>query len=35
MNLALIGGLVDGLGAAGMRAVLDPAPGRCCVVIAG
>jgi predicted ArsR family transcriptional regulator len=33
MNLALIGGLIDGLGVAGMRPVLEPGAGRCCVVI--
>lgn len=33
MNLALIDGLIEGLGAARSRAELDPAPGRCCVVI--
>ncbi|HET9894241.1 MAG TPA: helix-turn-helix domain-containing protein [Streptosporangiaceae bacterium] len=33
MNLALIGGLVEGLGLAGLRPVLDPQPGRCCVAI--
>jgi predicted ArsR family transcriptional regulator len=33
MNLALIGGLVDGLGLAGLRPELAPQPGRCCVVI--
>jgi predicted ArsR family transcriptional regulator len=33
MNLALIDGLVEGLGATRLRAVLDPQPGRCCVVI--
>ena len=33
MNLALIEGLVAGLGAGGMRPALDPGPGRCCVVI--
>ena len=33
MNLALIDGLVAGLGAAGMVPALDPGPGRCCVVI--
>jgi predicted ArsR family transcriptional regulator len=33
MNLALIEGLVAGLGAAGMVPALDPGPGRCCVVI--
>ena len=33
MNLALIGGLMDGLGLADMRPVLEPKAGRCCVVI--
>jgi predicted ArsR family transcriptional regulator len=33
MNLALIGGLLDGLGAEEVDAVLEPAPGRCCVAI--
>ncbi len=33
MNLALVQGLTDGLGAAGLRPVLDPQPGRCCVAI--
>jgi hypothetical protein len=33
MNLALIDGLIDGLGLAGLRPVLEPAAGRCCVVI--
>ena len=33
MNLALIEGLVAGLGAGGMRPALDPGPGRCCAVI--
>lgn len=33
MNLALIKGLVAGLGADGMRPALDPGPGRCCAVI--
>jgi len=33
MNLALIQGLVAGLGAGGLRPVLDPGPGHCCVVI--
>jgi predicted ArsR family transcriptional regulator len=32
MNLALLDGLLGGLGAAGV-ARLDPTPGRCCVVI--
>jgi predicted ArsR family transcriptional regulator len=33
MNLALIEGLVAGLGASGLRPALDPRPGQCCVVI--
>ena len=33
MNLALIEGLVAGLGANGLQPVLDPQPGHCCVVI--
>jgi predicted ArsR family transcriptional regulator len=33
MNLALIDGLVAGVGASGIRAALDPRQGRCCVVI--
>jgi predicted ArsR family transcriptional regulator len=33
MNLALIDGLIDGLGAAGLHPALDPQPGRCCVVV--
>jgi predicted ArsR family transcriptional regulator len=33
MNLALIEGLVAGLGADGVRPALDPRPGQCCVVI--
>ena len=33
MNLALIEGLVAGLGIGGMYPALDPRPGRCCVVI--
>src|SRR5215472_6290101 len=33
MSLALIEGLVTGLGAEGMRPELDPRPGQCCVVI--
>jgi len=32
MNLALMQGLVDGLPMSGIEAVLDPRPGRCCVV---
>ena len=35
MNLALVEGLVDGLGADGLRPVLDPQPGQCCVAIGG
>ena len=35
MNLALVEGLVDGLGADGWRPVLDPQPGHCCVAIGG
>jgi len=35
MNLALVDGLVDGLGAGGLRPVLDPQPGHCCVAIGG
>lgn len=33
MNLALIGGLIDGLGLAGLHPVLKPDAGRCCVMI--
>jgi predicted ArsR family transcriptional regulator len=33
MNLALIEGLLDGMGEPAGRAVMDPAPGRCCVAI--
>jgi hypothetical protein len=33
MNLALIGGLLAGLGTPGLDAVLEPGPGRCCVAI--
>jgi predicted ArsR family transcriptional regulator len=33
MNLALIDGLIDGLGAPAVHAYLDPGPGRCCVAI--
>src|SRR2546421_526940 len=35
MNLALVEGLVEGLGAGGSRPVLDPRPGHCCVSIGG
>lgn len=33
INLDLINGLLDALPAPGVRAVLDPAPGRCCVTL--
>jgi predicted ArsR family transcriptional regulator len=33
MNLALVEGLLDGIGEPAGRAVMDPAPGRCCVAI--
>jgi len=33
MNLSLLGALVRALGASGLSARLDPAPGRCCVVL--
>jgi predicted ArsR family transcriptional regulator len=33
MNLALLAGVAAGVSAAGLHAELDPAPGRCCVVI--
>jgi predicted ArsR family transcriptional regulator len=33
MNLALVEGLLDGLGQPAGRAVMDPAPGRCCVAV--
>jgi predicted ArsR family transcriptional regulator len=33
MNLALIGGLVEGFEASELRPELDPQPGQCCVVI--
>jgi predicted ArsR family transcriptional regulator len=33
MNLALIGGLIEGFGARDLHPELDPRPGRCCVVI--
>lgn len=34
MNLELMAGLVDGLGAAGLEARLEPVPGQCCVRLA-
>jgi predicted ArsR family transcriptional regulator len=33
MNLDLLRGMLDSLGAAGIEARLDPAPGRCCVTV--
>jgi predicted ArsR family transcriptional regulator len=33
MNLALVEGLLEGIGKPAGRAVMDPAPGRCCVAI--
>jgi predicted ArsR family transcriptional regulator len=33
MNLALIEGLLEGVGEPAGRAVMDPAPGRCCVAL--
>jgi predicted ArsR family transcriptional regulator len=33
MNLGLIEGILAGLGADGLRAVVDPRPGHCCVAI--
>src|SRR5205807_1449925 len=33
LNLSLLAGAVDGLGASGVEPVLDPADGRCCVVL--
>jgi predicted ArsR family transcriptional regulator len=35
MNLALVEGLVEGLGADGWHPALDPRPGQCCVAIRG
>jgi len=35
MNLALVEGLVTGLGAGGWHPALDPRPGYCCVAIGG
>jgi predicted ArsR family transcriptional regulator len=35
MNLGLIEGIAAGLGADGVRPVLDPKPGHCCVAIGG
>jgi predicted ArsR family transcriptional regulator len=33
MNLALVEGLLEGIGEPAGRAVMDPAPGRCCVAV--
>jgi predicted ArsR family transcriptional regulator len=33
MNLSLLRGVIRGLAGAGLTAVLDPQPGRCCVVL--
>jgi predicted ArsR family transcriptional regulator len=33
MNLALVQGLLEGAGEPAGRAVMDPAPGRCCVAV--
>jgi predicted ArsR family transcriptional regulator len=33
MNLALLRGMLDGLGATTLQAALDPQPGMCCVVL--
>jgi len=35
MNLALVEGIVEGLGAGRWHPVLDPRPGYCCVAISG
>jgi predicted ArsR family transcriptional regulator len=35
MNLALLRGMLDGLGVPGLTATLEPGPGRCCVAIRG
>ena len=35
LNLALIGGVIDGLGASGLSAELTPRPGHCCVTVRG
>jgi hypothetical protein len=32
-NLALLGGLVDGLDSPGLNATLEPGTGRCCVAL--
>ena len=33
MNLALLGGLLEGRGESDLEAALEPAPGRCCVAL--
>jgi len=35
MNLAMVEGLLEGAGASGLTARLDPQPGDCCVVVGG
>ena len=35
MNLTLVEGLIEGLGAGGWHPVLDPQPGYCCVALGG
>jgi predicted ArsR family transcriptional regulator len=35
MNLAFIQGVLEGLEASGIRAELNPAPGRCCITLEG
>ena len=35
MNRSIMTGLVEGLDSAGIRAVFDPQPGRCCMTFAG
>jgi predicted ArsR family transcriptional regulator len=33
MNLSLVEGVISGLAVEGVTASLEPAPGRCCVVL--
>jgi hypothetical protein len=33
MNVAYVGGLLEGLGKTGPKARLDPQPRRCCVTV--
>src|SRR5829696_3395674 len=35
MNLAVMEGVLEGMGAPDVEATLDPQPGRCCVVLSG